>query len=138
MSNVRDALRNFIGKKLVDVSHNDPEDVAGTGEDGFIVLMFENGSTLTFYNVESEHYKSPGCMSFFDAEGKGDGMFHPHPEQAAARMWAVEMAITEEGEINHLIPCWGKIHSISPYCHCRPVKKIDDGNEHYEHSEVPE
>lgn len=43
--NAREALAEFIGQRLIEVTQNDPEEFQETGK-MYIMLMFENASLL--------------------------------------------------------------------------------------------
>jgi hypothetical protein len=42
MANIREILGELIGKKLVDITQQDEDDFAETGE-AYVMLMFEDG-----------------------------------------------------------------------------------------------
>lgn len=46
-ANIREVLKNFIGKRLVDITQHDKEDWE-RDHNSFVCLMFEDGHTMTF------------------------------------------------------------------------------------------
>jgi hypothetical protein len=138
-ANIREILGFLIGQKVVDITQEDKED-REAGRDSFVELLFENGATLKFFVLDSDQYKAPGPFCFSDpARNDDDELYHPSPEDVAAHKWAVVVELTEDGEIMHVIPCFGKLHHIGENCDCKPRKDFrDDGSWSWVHEEMPE
>lgn len=46
VSNIRELLGGFIGKKILDITQHDPDEV---DEGHYVMLMFDDGSFAKFY-----------------------------------------------------------------------------------------
>jgi hypothetical protein len=134
--NIRELLGHLVGKRLMEITQED-EDHEG---DRFIDLLFEDGNSLRFYMTDSEHYIGGFPFSFSDPnDEEDDGFYHPDPEHAAAKQWAVVEDITPLGTIYHTIPCFGQLHFIGESCWCHPVRvTCDNGRVLSNHNEVPD
>lgn len=125
MSNImegkmRDILAHLIGKKLLDVSQQDPEDVAD-GKDHFVELMFEDAHTLKFYIADPEDYVSGFPMSFSDPKREeDDGLWHPTKEERNGGAWAAVEALTDKGRVMHVVPTSEPLHALEESCWCGP------------------
>jgi hypothetical protein len=135
--NIREILGFLIGKTVVDITQEDAED-RKAGRDSFVELLFDNGATLKFWVLDSDLYKAPGPMCFSDPSREDDEIFHPDPADEAAHKWAAVAELTEEGEVMHVIPCFGKLHHVGETCDCKPHKDFrDDGSWSWVHEEMP-
>lgn len=114
--NIRDILGSLIGQRVLDISQHDPEDIG----DSFVQLMFENGKSLKFYILDSEHYKAPGPIVLSDPDLASDE-WTPTEEEAAAGNWAVVNVWDDKQPENHVLPTHGKKHSLDIDCWCRPA-----------------
>jgi hypothetical protein len=119
---LRDILRHLIGKRVLDISEDDEEDVLD-GKDSFVQLMFEDGNILKFFVADNEAYRAgaPFCFSNPNTKPKeDDGLWHPTPEEQAAGNWAVVPTITELGEVDHILPTSEPLHALDDQCWCGP------------------
>ena len=123
-ANIREILRNYIGQTLVEITQHDEEDLAA-GRDSFVELMFENGSTLKFFNTDSEHYKCGFPFMFNDTQARDpEAPFVPDEADAAAHKWLVVETYTEDGTIDHVLPANGKHHFLNEECWCGTSRKM--------------
>jgi hypothetical protein len=135
-SNIREILGFLIGNELLDITSEDEAD-RKDGRDPFIELLFENGATLKFFILDSDLYKAAGPLCFSDPSRVDDDLYHPDPSDAEAHKWVAVKELTEDGEIMHVIPCFGKLHAINEICDCQPKKEFrDDGSWFFNHEEM--
>jgi hypothetical protein len=131
--NIRELLGHLKGQRLMEITQEDE----GHEGDRFIDLLFEDGNSLRFYLTNSEHYIGGYPFSFSDPGPEDDGFYHPDPEHAAAKQWAVVEEITPIETVYHIIPCFGQLHFIGESCWCHPVRdRRDDGGLLFNHNEV--
>jgi hypothetical protein len=125
VGNIRELIGHLIGKRLLDISQQDPEQLET--DDPFIQLMFEDGNTLTFFVLESELYKK-GCMCFSDPHpGRIDDedMYTPTEEEKAGGKWAVIEMNDREPVEGHVVPTYGRNHFLHQQCWCGPKSEMN-------------
>lgn len=136
VGNIRELIGHLIGKRLTDITQQD-NDHEG---DRFIEFMFEDGNTATFFLADGEAYQCGFPMCFSDPDPNApedDGFYHPEPADTADRKWAAVAEYTNNGEVMHVIPCFGNLHYIGETCDCRPAKQFrDDGSWYFSHEEM--
>lgn len=137
-ANIREILGHLIGKKLLEITQHDESDVA-EGKDNFIELMFENGHTLKVFLLDDVMYVAGACMSFSDPSDKDDdGLYHPDADDMRLRKWAVVAENSDLGRMDHVIPCFGKLHYIGEICWCKPTKEFrEDRSWFFNHHKEP-
>lgn len=129
---IRDLLKHLIGQRLMEITEEDDDEEG----DPFVDLLFENAQSVRFFIAPNDAYECGAPLCFSDPNGDSDGLYHPDPEDVAAHKWAVVVEITPKGEMQHIIPCFGKLHAISEICDCGPKKELKDGHEFYNHKEM--
>lgn len=131
--NIRELLGRLIGQKLMDITQKDPDEEG----DQYTEFLFEKGNTVKFYLADGDAYACGFPMCFSDPnDAEDDELYHPSPENAAAKKWAAVSEITPNGEVMHVIPCFGKLHHIGEICDCKPRKEFrDDGSWFFAHEE---
>lgn len=131
--NIREILGRLIGKKLIDISQHDQEDLKTL--DSFIQLMFDDGCTLRFYILETELYKAPAPLVMSDPNESSEWV--PTAEEIASGNWAVVVSANPEQQENHVVPTHGKHHSLDIDCWCGTETELaDNGILIVKHKEV--
>ena len=119
---IREILAHLIGKRVLDISQQDPEDIAA-GKDSFVELMFEDGNTLKFFIADSDAYVGGFPMSFSDPNPRpedDDGLWHPNAAERNGGAWAVVEMRTDKGPVNHVLPTSEPLHALDESCWCGP------------------
>lgn len=123
VSNIRELLGHLIGQRLIEITQDD-EDEEG---DRFVELMFENGNTVRFFTVDSEHYRD-GCFCFSDPNPDRideEDFYTPTAEEKAAGKWAVIEMDGRDPVEGHVVPLTGKQHYLNQTCWCRPKTEVN-------------
>lgn len=118
VSNIRELLSHLIGKTLMDITQDDPDEEG----DRFVELMFDDGNTLRFFTLDPELYEK-GAFCFSDPHPDridDEDMYTPTKDEMAAGKWAVIEMTDRDPVEGHIVPTFGKNHYLNQSCWCQP------------------